>query len=122
MVRRLVLVTILTAGTLVRASGPAAPPDLDGWIARAMQTFEVPGIAVAVVKDDVVVVAKGYGAFRFSANVKGPSQNLIIRMPENLASSAQGATASGSGTNQANAIDEIFPSGSRLGDGWPEFR
>jgi extracellular elastinolytic metalloproteinase len=55
---------------------------------------------------DFLVVAKGYGAFRFSANVKGPSQNLIIRMPENLASSTQGATASGSGTNQANAIDE----------------
>src|SRR5438876_9294389 len=39
----------------------AAPPDLDQWIARAMRTFEVPGVAVAVVKDDAVVVAKGYG-------------------------------------------------------------
>jgi extracellular elastinolytic metalloproteinase len=55
---------------------------------------------------DFLVVAKGYGAFRFSANVKGPSQNLDVRMPENLASAAQGATASGTGTNQGNAIDE----------------
>jgi CubicO group peptidase (beta-lactamase class C family) len=38
-----------------------APPDLDTYVARAMQTFEVPGMAVAVVKDGKVVVAKGYG-------------------------------------------------------------
>jgi CubicO group peptidase (beta-lactamase class C family) len=41
---------------------PAAPPgDIDGWVARAMQTFEVPGLALAIVKDDAVVLAKGYG-------------------------------------------------------------
>lgn len=39
----------------------APPPDLDSWVARAMQAFEVPGIAVAIVKDGKVVVAKGYG-------------------------------------------------------------
>jgi CubicO group peptidase (beta-lactamase class C family) len=39
----------------------AQPPDLDRWVARAMQTFEVPGIALAIVNDDQVVVAKGYG-------------------------------------------------------------
>src|SRR5215216_6847074 len=39
----------------------AAPSDVDGWVARAMQTFEVPGLALAIVKDDVVVLAKGYG-------------------------------------------------------------
>src|SRR2546430_10032909 len=38
-----------------------SPPDLDQWVARAMRSFEVPGLAVAVVKDDAVVVAKGYG-------------------------------------------------------------
>jgi extracellular elastinolytic metalloproteinase len=55
---------------------------------------------------DFLVVAKGYGAFRFSANLKGASQVLTVRMPENLASAAQGATASGTGANQGNAIDE----------------
>jgi CubicO group peptidase (beta-lactamase class C family) len=42
-------------------AAPAAPPDLDAWVQRAMRTFEVPGLAVAIVKDDSVVVAKGYG-------------------------------------------------------------
>jgi CubicO group peptidase (beta-lactamase class C family) len=40
---------------------PLPPPDVDQWVARAMQTFEVPGIGLAIVKDDAVVLAKGYG-------------------------------------------------------------
>jgi CubicO group peptidase (beta-lactamase class C family) len=42
-------------------AAPAAPPDLDAWTQRAMRTFEVPGLALAIVKDDSVIVAKGYG-------------------------------------------------------------
>jgi CubicO group peptidase (beta-lactamase class C family) len=38
-----------------------APSDLHAYVARAMKTFEVPGMAVAIVKDGKVVVAKGYG-------------------------------------------------------------
>src|SRR5262249_44818966 len=38
-----------------------APPDLDAYVARAMKTFDVPGISVAIVKDGKGVVAKGYG-------------------------------------------------------------
>jgi CubicO group peptidase (beta-lactamase class C family) len=37
------------------------PADLDAWVARAMQTFEVPGISVAIVKDGNILVTKGYG-------------------------------------------------------------
>src|ERR1700693_4214355 len=39
----------------------APPADLDAYVARAMKTYEVPGIAVAIVKDGKVVLAKGYG-------------------------------------------------------------
>jgi len=39
----------------------AAPTDLDAYVASAMRTFDVPGIAVAIVKDGKVVLAKGYG-------------------------------------------------------------
>jgi CubicO group peptidase (beta-lactamase class C family) len=39
----------------------APPPDLDSYVANSMKTFDVPGIAVAIVKDGKVVVAKGYG-------------------------------------------------------------
>lgn len=39
----------------------APPADLDAYVARAMKTFEVPGLALAIVKDGKVVLAKGYG-------------------------------------------------------------
>jgi CubicO group peptidase (beta-lactamase class C family) len=45
-------------------AAPAPPPDLDQWVARAMRTFDVPGIGLSIVKDDEVVVAKGYGVRR----------------------------------------------------------
>jgi CubicO group peptidase (beta-lactamase class C family) len=60
MIRRFVLPCLVLFFALTRAAS-AQPPDLDRWVARAMQTFDVPGIALAIVKDDGVVVAKGYG-------------------------------------------------------------
>ena len=55
---------------------------------------------------DFLVVANGYGAFRFSADLKGSSTTIKLKLPTNWASAAQGATASGDGTNFGNAIDE----------------
>src|SRR5438876_4463510 len=55
----------------------AAPPDLDQWIARAMRTFEVPGVAVAVVKDDAVVVAKGYGVRKLGERAPVDARTLF---------------------------------------------
>jgi len=46
---------------LASQTPPGAPPDLDAYVQRAMKTFEVPGIALAIVKDEGVVTAKGYG-------------------------------------------------------------
>jgi CubicO group peptidase (beta-lactamase class C family) len=46
---------------------PAAPPDIDAWVARAMKTFEVPGIGLAIVKDGKTVLAKGYGVRKLGA-------------------------------------------------------
>jgi len=50
---------ILFTATAFAQIGP--PADLDAWVARSMQTFGVPGLSVAIVKDGKVVVAKGYG-------------------------------------------------------------
>ena len=44
------------------AAQRAAPPrDFDAYVARVLDTFEVPGAAVAIVKDGQVVLARGYG-------------------------------------------------------------
>jgi CubicO group peptidase (beta-lactamase class C family) len=38
--------------------------DLEAYIARAMREWEVPGLALAIVKGDAVVLARGYGVKR----------------------------------------------------------
>ena len=37
------------------------PADLEAYVSRTMQAFEVPGMSVAIVKDGKLVLAKGYG-------------------------------------------------------------
>ena len=44
------------------AAVPGEPPaDLDAFVANSMKTFDVPGMAVTIVKDGKIAVAKGYG-------------------------------------------------------------
>ena len=57
--RLLAAILIVSAIALAQTAPP--PPDLDAYVAAAMKTFDVPGMAVAIVKDGKVVVAKGYG-------------------------------------------------------------
>ena len=68
--RRLVFLSLLgvlvlpSPGVLAQdaaADLPAGVPDLDAWVERTLETFEVPGVAVAIVKDGEVVLARGYG-------------------------------------------------------------
>ncbi|MDF3052313.1 MAG: Beta-lactamase, partial [Geminicoccaceae bacterium] len=59
--RFLVLALLSTA---TGASGQQAPPKFDEYVGRVMETFTVPGLAVAIVKDGKVVLAKGYGVRR----------------------------------------------------------
>ncbi len=61
---------VLPLALALLATGPARaadlppgarPADIDRLVARVQQTFQVPGIAVAIVKDGKTVFAKGYG-------------------------------------------------------------
>jgi len=54
-----VVALLLVAFPLFAQQAP--PVDLDEYVARSMKTFEVPGMAVAIVKDGKVVLSKGYG-------------------------------------------------------------
>ena len=52
--------------TLIDAAGaqrgtPANLRDFDAYAAKAMKDWKVPGMAIAIVRDDSVVFAKGYG-------------------------------------------------------------
>src|SRR5260370_4271254 len=56
-------------------NGP--PADLDSYVARAMKTFGVPGLSVAIVKDGKVVVAKGDGVRKMGEAVAVDENTLF---------------------------------------------
>lgn len=67
--RTYVLAALLLVSTVPLASqrGPRPPAQLrgfDAWVARALGDWAVPGLAVAVVKDDSLVHARGFGVRR----------------------------------------------------------
>ena len=60
-----VALLLATLGLAARASSQTAPPPgLDEYIREVMETFEVPGLALAIVKDGEVVLSEGYGVRR----------------------------------------------------------
>lgn len=56
--RRTALLSVLM---LAAPAAPAAAPALDPVVEAVRETFEVPGVAVAIVKDGEVVLARGWG-------------------------------------------------------------
>ena len=62
-VRIFVALAILACGPTLAATArsPISPTDIDRLVTRSMSAFEVPGIAVGIVKDGKLVFAKGYG-------------------------------------------------------------
>lgn len=72
-----VLTVAVTLGAQIQQAQSSAPPDLDAWVARAMKTFEVPGIGLAIVLDGKVVVAKGFGVRKLGAPEPVNSQTLF---------------------------------------------
>jgi CubicO group peptidase (beta-lactamase class C family) len=66
---RVRLAAVIAAGAVLAtpaaAQRPALPPPgFDAYVARVMKAFTVPGVAVAIVKDGRVVLARGYGVRR----------------------------------------------------------
>ena len=60
----LALSALVASGAAAQRPRSPAPPrfaDLDAFVAKSMQAFKVPGIALAIVKNDSIVYAKGYG-------------------------------------------------------------
>jgi CubicO group peptidase (beta-lactamase class C family) len=64
---RAVAAAIALASTTARSTAaqkPAAPAnlrDFDAYVAKAMQDWKVPGMAIAIVRNDSIVFVKGYG-------------------------------------------------------------
>jgi CubicO group peptidase (beta-lactamase class C family) len=59
------------------AQAPAAPPGIDALVERVRSTFDVPGISLAIVKDDQVVLARGYGVRRLGEPAAADGRTLF---------------------------------------------
>jgi CubicO group peptidase (beta-lactamase class C family) len=55
----LLALCLAAAPSVVAQTAP--PPGLDAYVERAMRAWHVPGVAIAIVVNDSVVLAKGYG-------------------------------------------------------------
>jgi CubicO group peptidase (beta-lactamase class C family) len=73
--KKLVLAWMLTFAVSLCAQQP--PPGIDAYVEKVMSTFQVPGVAVTIVKDGKVVLAKGYGVKKLGAADKVDGQTLF---------------------------------------------
>jgi CubicO group peptidase (beta-lactamase class C family) len=55
----------------------APPPGFDDYVRQVMERFEVPGLSVAIVKDDMVVLAKGYGVRKLAGAAPVDARTLF---------------------------------------------
>ena len=82
---RLGLLALIAAALSVAASSAPTlnpsqadlPKDLDAYASRVLKEFEVPGIAVAIVKDGKVLLTKGYGVRKLGEPAVVDEQTLF---------------------------------------------
>jgi CubicO group peptidase (beta-lactamase class C family) len=91
---RLMLLSCMALLICAKASSQNGPPgDLDSYVARALKTFEVPGLSVAIVKDGKVVVAKGYGTRKLGGTAV-VDENTLFGIGSNTKAFTSAALAS----------------------------
>lgn len=80
MIRHAVVSVVLACFTLApaHAQRAVAPPrDIDRYVQQIMADFEVPGLALAIVKDGQVVLVKGYGLRELGKPEKADENTLF---------------------------------------------
>ncbi|HET9431529.1 MAG TPA: serine hydrolase, partial [Chitinophagaceae bacterium] len=71
------IVSIFSVSTL--AQSPAFVRDsLDSYIQRGMKQWQIPGLAITIVKDGQVILSKGYGVREIGKNDKVDENTLFI--------------------------------------------
>ena len=84
-----ILFLLLCSGMLFSQKQQAAlPPGLDSYITKALQTFEAPGVSVAIVKDGKILLAKGYGVKKIGEQASIDAHTLF-----SIASNSKAFTA-----------------------------
>ena len=75
------LVCVFTLTSAAYTQSRSDPPaDFEGYVARVLKAFDVPGVSVAIVKDGRVALAKGYGVRRLGESAPVDAQTLIRKL------------------------------------------
>lgn len=72
----LIALAMLCSSQLLTAQN-IQPATIDSLVARVLKTFDVPGIAVGIVKDNQLVLAKGYGVRSLKSGQKVDAHTLF---------------------------------------------
>jgi len=89
---RLIPFALLIFGFLSVNAQIITSAEIDSLVERTLKTFDVPGIAVAVVKDNQVIIAKGYGVRSLKTKQKMDENTLF-----GIASNSKAFTAAALG-------------------------
>lgn len=85
------LMLVLLLLVVVQVGSAQAPgPEFDEYVNKALKEWEVPGVAIAIVKNDRVVFAKGYGVRELNKPEPVDEQTLFA-----IGSSSKAFTATG---------------------------
>ena len=114
--RSLYTTAILVVASAVSLCAQTAPaPDLDSYVASSMKTFDVPGMAVAIVKDGKIVIAKGYGV-RKLGDPTPVDERTMFGIGSNTKAFTTAALARTGGRGQALLGRSRLPASTRLRD------
>jgi CubicO group peptidase (beta-lactamase class C family) len=75
--KKILLISLLLISCLAVRTQPLGSDEIDKLVERTLTTFNVPGIAVAVIKDDQVVHMKGYGVSSIATGKKTDANTLF---------------------------------------------
>ncbi len=73
--RALILAAMLALPRLTEAQEPY--PGLDAYVSKAVQTWKIPGLSVAIVRNDSVIYAKGFGTLSVNSKTPVTDQTLF---------------------------------------------
>lgn len=83
----IVIIAILASPSSAKEP-PKTPPDLNGYMARVMKAFRVPGVGLAIVHDGRVIMAEGFGVLKMGESTPVNEKTLFC-----IASNSKAFTA-----------------------------
>ena len=71
------LLALCVSGQALAQAPATLPEGIDGYVARVMKTFDVPGVSLTVVKDGKTLLARGYGVRRLGEPAAVDAETLF---------------------------------------------